>query len=302
MIALLLTTLLAFALGCAVIPPATNALLAYKLRDINHTWNESLRIYENHVRFTRRKPRFDAEKVERSMAIWAQRQVRLVNAKKLSHEQVLALRMVGIIEAPPGGSDPIYELPHEPEVRAKYSLPCSTPLRLGCGVTLGVTAAVLAASSANPVTVASGLAAAAIMACIFLCDMRVRLIPREMCALFAVVAVVFSLSVGGLEGLVRSCATALGMYLVLTLVNKVMSGLSCSPAIGDGDMRIIPLLCVFSGLTGTMYGFAGASVVMALVAAATVLFKGGNRKSYVPYAPGLSCWAAIGLLTQVACV
>lgn len=302
MIALLLTTLLAFALGCAIIPPATNALLAYKLRDINHTWNESLRIYENHVRFTRRKPRLDAEKVERSMAIWAKRQVRLANAKKLSHEQVIALRVVGVLEMPTGAKDPIDELPHEPEVRAKYSLPCSAPLRIACGTTLAITMAVLMASSGNPVTVVSGLLAAAIMLCVFLCDMRVRLIPREMCALFALAAVVFSLSVGGIEGLGKSCMTAMGMYLALTLVNKAMSAVSCSPAIGDGDMRIIPLLCIFSGLTGTMYGFMAASVLMAAIAAVTVLFKGGNRKSYVPYAPGLSCWAAIGLLTQVACV
>lgn len=302
MIALLLTTLLAFALGCVVIPPATNALLKYKLRDINHTWNESLRIYENHVRFTRRKPRFDAEKVERSMAIWAKRQVGLANARKLSHEQITALRVVGIIDTPATGEDPFRDLPHEPEVRAKFSLPCSVPLRVACGATLGLTASVLMASNASPVTVASGLLAAGIMLCVLLCDMRVRVIPREMCALFAAVAVTFSVSVGGLEGLATSCMTAMGMYLALSLVNKVMSAFSSSPAIGDGDMRIIPLLCIFSGLTGTMYGFLGASIVMAVIAAVTVLFKGGNRKSYVPYAPGLSCWAAIGLLTQVACV
>ncbi len=302
MFPLLLTVLLAFLTGCLAMPPATDKLLQYKMREINHTWNENLRIYENHVRFTKRKPRFDSEKVERSMAVWAKRQIALVNAKKLSYEQVLALRVVGIVPIPDGPDDSARELPMEREVRAMYSLDCTLLTRLACGGVLALLAVAIVAEGAATASIVSGLMAAAVMECIFLCDMRARIIPWQACIAFGALAAVFCFSIGGMQGLVTSCCIAVGMYLLLSLVNKAMSTLSCSPAIGNGDMRLIPLLCIFSGLTGTFWGFAGASVLMALIAAVTVIFKGGNRKSYVPYAPGLSCWAAIGLLTQIACV
>ena len=134
----------------------------------------------------------------------------------------------------------------------------------------------------------------------FLCDVQARLIPWQLTMLFGCASAVFSLSVGGLEGFATSAIVAFAMYLLLNVTDSLMQYLNGSPAIGSGDLRFIPMICLFSGLLGTFWGFVGASVVMGLIALIAIIFKGGTRKSYIPYAPGLSCWFAIGLLTQLS--
>ncbi|MGN0037547.1 MAG: prepilin peptidase [Coriobacteriales bacterium] len=295
-------TALAFAAGFFIVPYASRELLIYKYQEINRSWNSSLEDYRHHLLFTRRKPSTDGERVEREMALWGKRQITLVTAGKLSYEKVCALREAGVLPTRPRARDPSLALPREREVEESYRLNLTLPLRLGCGALLAAAALALGLSDAPPLAVASGIAAGALMESIFLCDMRARIIPWQLCLLFGVAGVVFSLSVSGLEGLGISLFTALGMSILLQVTNRFMGYLSGRPAIGDGDLRLIPMICIFSGLAGTLYGFVGASLVMGLVAAATVLFKGGNRKTYVPYAPGLSCWYAIGLVTQLACI
>lgn len=299
-IAFFLIVALAFAAGFFLVPFATRELLLYKYEEINRTWQRSLEDYRHHLLFTRRAPSLEGERVEREMAQWGKRQITLVTGNKLSREKVDALREAGVLPSRPRARDPSPALPREREVEALYRLPLTLPLRLGCGSCLAAAAFALGLSGTGPLTLASGLLAGALMEQVFLCDMRARLIPWQTSALFGIAAIVFSLSVSGLEGLGVSLFTALGMSLLLQVTNRFMSFLGGRPAIGDGDLRIIPLICIFSGLAGTLYGFVGASLAMGVVALATVLFKGGNRKSYVPYAPGLSCWYAIGLITQLA--
>ena len=295
-------TALAFAAGFFLVPYASRELLIYKYQEINRSWNQSLEDYRHHLLFTRRKPSADGERVEREMALWGSRQLTLVTAGKLSYEKVCALREAGVLPVRPRARDPSLSLPREREVEESYRLNLTLPLRLGCGAFLAAAALALGLSTAPAPAVACGIAAGALMESIFLCDMRARLIPWQLCLLFGVAGVGFSLSVSGLEGLGISLLTALGMSVLLQVTNRVMSYLGGRPAIGDGDLRIIPMICIFSGLAGTLYGFVGASLVMGLVAAATILFKGGNRKTYVPYAPGLGCWYAIGLAAQLALV
>ena len=292
---------LAFAIGFYVIPPATRNFLAFKYQEIEDAWNESLQAYEKHVLFTKRKPSLSAERVERSMAQWAQHQIQLFNAGKLTYEQVLALRAVNAIPNPQEGVDPALKLPRDSDMRAKYQLECTLAMRLACGLFLAVVAAVLIYSDVGIPGTVSGLVAGVLMISTLICDMQARIIPYQFCIVFGIAAAIFALSVSGPQGLIGSLIAAGAMYAALYLVNRLMSYLSGSPAIGNGDLRFIPMICLFSGLAGTLYGFFGASVVMALVAIWAVLFKGGNRKSYVPYAPGLTCWYAIGLLAQASC-
>ncbi|MGN0073320.1 MAG: prepilin peptidase [Coriobacteriales bacterium] len=295
-------TTLAFAAGFFLVPYASRELLIYKYQEINRSWSRSLEDYRHHLLFTRKKPSIDGERVEREMALWGKRQITLVTAGKLSYEKVCALRDAGLLPSRPRARDPSLSLPREREVEESYRLNLTLPLRLSCGALLAAAALALGLSGASPPAVASGIAAGALMESVFLCDMRARIIPWQLCLLFGLAGVLFSLSVSGVHGLGVSLVTALAMSLVLQITNSAMSYLGGRPAIGDGDLRFIPMICIFSGLAGTLYGFVGASLVMGLVAAATILFKGGNRKSYVPYAPGLSCWYAIGLVTQLACM
>ncbi len=291
--------IVAFALGYAVVPSATKQLLIFKYKEINKDWMENLRSYANHVSFVKRKPAFDGERVEKGMAKWAARQVILVNGGKLSYEKVAALREVGVIGQVPHGKNPVSLLPKEHEVAASYRMNCNLPLRMICGASLALIAAFLALADVGILACLSATVAGAVMISTLLCDMQARLIPWQLCIAFGAASVIFAACMGGVSSIATSIACAAAMYILLNITNCAMQFVSGSPAIGSGDLRFIPMICVFSGLTGTIWGFMGASVVMALIALTTVLFKGGNLKSYVPYAPGLSCWYAIGLIARV---
>ncbi len=300
MSASIIFVIVAFALGYAVVPSATKELLIFKYKQINKDWASNLKDYANHVRFVRRKPALDGERVEKGMAQWGARQVALVNGNKLSYEKVAALRRTGVIGHSAREPDEALALPREREVEQTYHLHCTIGMRLVCGLCLASVAALLAMGGANPIACISGLAAGAAMVSTYLCDMRARIIPWQLCYGFGFASLIFAASSGGgIEGVGISVACAAGMYLALCLANQMMQFLHGSPAIGDGDLRFIPMICIFSGLSGTIWGFMGASVVMALIALATVLFKGGNLRSYIPYAPGLGCWYAIGLMTRI---
>lgn len=289
----------AFALGYAIVPDATKELLVYKYGEINKKWNESLNEYANHMRFVCRKPAFDGERVEKGLAEWGARQIVLVNGGKLSYEKVCALQNAGVIGAHARSRDPT-RIPKEREVEASYRLNCTIPIRLACAVGLCGTALATAMGGINPVGCFGALVAGMSMEATFLCDMRARLIPWQLTLAFGCAAAVFSLSVGGLKGFAASLVVAFAMYLLLKITNSAMQCLNGSPAIGNGDLRFIPMICLFSGLAGSFWGFMGASIVMGIIALIAVAFKGGTRKSYVPYAPGLSCWFAVGLLTQLS--
>lgn len=291
--------IVAFALGYAVVPNATKELLVYKYGEINKRWEENLRGYANHMRFVCRKPAFDGERVEKDLARWGARQVVLVNGGKLSYEKVCALQDAGVIGTHARSRDPTVAL-REREVEASYRLNCTIPMRLACALCLCATALAATMSGINPAGCAAALVAGMAMEATFLCDMRARLIPWQLTGIFGVASAVFALSVGGIQGFATSLAVAFAMYLILNITNSFMQYLNGSPAIGSGDLRFIPMICLFSGLMGTFWGFVGASVVMGVIALIAVLFKGGTRKSYIPYAPGLSCWFAIGLLTQLS--
>lgn len=288
----------AFALGHLVVPDATKRLLAYKYTEINSKWLEDLHSYARHLDFVGRKPGFDGERVERGMAEWGARQIVLVNGGKLSYEKVRALRDAGVIPPPTQSRDPTEDLPREQEVAISYRLHITMRMRLLCGTCLALIAALLAGTATGPIGCIAGITAGAAMESTFLTDMRARLIPWQTSLAFGVAAALFALDLHGLEGLGISLLVAVGMYLLLSFTNTAMQFVSGSPAIGGGDLRFIPMICIFSGLAGSIWGFIGASLVMALIALVTVLFKHGNRKSYIPYAPGLSCWFAIGLFVQ----
>lgn len=288
-----------FALGFLVVPDATKRLLAYKYGEINRQWSQNLADYARHLKFVGRKPETDGERVERGMAQWGARQIVLVNGGKLSYEKVCALRDSGVIPPLAQSRDPTRNLPREQEVEASYRLCCTMRMRVACAACLALVAAVLSAGNASPLGCLAGVSAGAVMEATYLCDMQARLIPWQTSVVFGIAGALFALDMHGLEGLGASLATGLGMYLLLNTANTAMQFLNGSPAIGGGDLRFIPLICIFSGLAGSIWGFIGASLVMAVIALATVLFKNGTRKSYVPYAPGLSCWYAIGLVSQV---
>ena len=299
---LVIFVIVAFALGYAVIPSATKKLLIFKYQEISKDWLESLNSYANHMRFVRKKPALDGERVERSMAQWQARQVVLVNGGKLSYEKVAALRDAGVIGAATRGHESTFLLPHEHEVEASYHLRCTLPMRILCGVSLAAVAALLALGDANSLACASGTFAGAVMIATFICDMQARIIPWQLCLAFGATSFVFAASISGASGVITSLGCAFAVCLLLNLTNCAMQFFTGSPAIGSGDLKFIPMICIFSGLTGTIWGFMGASVVMALIALVTVLFKGGNLRSYVPYAPGLGCWYAIGLIARIAAV
>ncbi len=307
------------AAGAAVLPNLASKMLAYKLSTIKEAWAENLSAFTE--RFPDGMPRA-LDKLSREdaeTAAWARRQVAQVAAGNLFPYQVERLREAGVV----GANKDIADLDLTPAAdEARYALAPSAAERALTGaaaaafalaVFLPLTGAGAQLLGMDPSPTALGAAgwrywaAAACGAAMWLAllaavriDLRVRLLPVELCLAIAPLAALTALLAGGLQALAAGAACGALLYMLLAAANMLMSRTGSLAAVGRGDMRLIPLLAVATGPAGTVLGFSAAAVLMAALAIAA-LARGGNRHSYVPYGPGLALWALTGLYAQLLC-
>lgn len=131
-------------------------------------------------------------------------------------------------------------------------------------------------------------------ACI--CDIKARIIPWETCFALLGLAVPFRLAMGNVSGLLQSICLALAVLLALVTCNVVSRRLHSSTAIGLGDLRLIPALCLFGGLDGSFLGIFACTLFMGCYAILALAMKWATPKSGIPLAPGLALWFALGTL------
>lgn len=176
------------------------------------------------------------------------------------------------------------------------------PVRAACGVFLAV-GSFICCFLVHPVAVVVGCLAAFLMESMMLTDIKARIIPVELTGAFAACAVVFALVVGSVEGLCASLAVGVGVLVLLVLADALSRRLGGRVGVGMGDKRLAPCIAVLSGVRGTVYGFAAASLLAFLFALFILAVKRGDRTSTIPYAPGLALWCYVGLFMQtVVCV
>lgn len=137
----------------------------------------------------------------------------------------------------------------------------------------------------------------ALMEAACICDLRARIIPWELCLAALGLAVAYCLVRDGISGLLCSILLALVLLMMLACCNIASRHLHSSTAIGLGDLRLIPALCLFGGLEGSLLGMFACALLMGCYAILVLAMKWATPHSGVPLAPGLTVWFAIGSLS-----
>ena len=302
-----LLTVLAALWGACGMPRAVDTLLKHKAEAMASYW-ESMRF---ELASYMENGKID-DSCPKEVVKWAMRQRTQAGGKKLTREQTCALKEMGLVCE----TTETESLPTSEKAYAAYSLEATPLTRAACAVacsimpdlcTLMAATDLLGSELALPAgALIAGTVAWVIMCAVLACDIKARLIPWQLCAALMVVAALFALcgpSEGGpaFMNLAMGALIGLLVYIACRAVNGAMRFLTGAGAIGQGDLRLMPALCVLCGMYGSLVGFAAATVVM-LILAVVALVKGATKRDYIPYAPGLAVWALCGTLAQLACV
>jgi leader peptidase (prepilin peptidase) / N-methyltransferase len=152
------------------------------------------------------------------------------------------------------------------------------------------------ALAGDPARQALWLAAVGIALAWSCCDVRARLLPLELSAAFAPVAICWQ-ALGGLESLAWSLAMGAMMALIFLALGKLYSLIGADHAVGGGDMRLAAPVGVACGAAGMLPGLAGAAAALALHLARIRISSGGlSRSTGIPMGPMLAAWALCGML------
>lgn len=178
--------------------------------------------------------------------------------------------------------------------------PFAAPLiacRFLCGTGLACMAA-LCWNFMEPLPCSLALSGFALMETACVCDLKARIIPWELCLVMLMLAIPFRLATGSVEELVASVALALLLLFLFEACNLVSRRLHSSTAIGLGDLRMIPALCMFGGLEGTLVGMFSCSALMGAYAVLALAMKWATPRSGIPFAPGLAVWFVVGVFAS----
>lgn len=178
-----------------------------------------------------------------------------------------------------------------------FAVPMPT-CRIACGTGLACMAA-LCWSKMGALSCSLALSGFAIMETVCVCDLKARVIPWELCLVLLVLAVPFRIATGSAAEFAASVALAALLLLLFETCNLVSRRLHSSSAIGLGDLRLIPALCLFGGFEGSLLGMFSCSVLMGAYAILALAMKWATPRSGIPFAPGLAVWFAIGSLASV---
>lgn len=139
-----------------------------------------------------------------------------------------------------------------------------------------------------------------LMETVLICDLEARIIPWELCLGALAFGLPFCYSIWGSSGVLSSAALAALVLACLFLCNMASAHMRSSPAIGAGDLRLIPALCLFGGFQGSMLGMLACSMAMGIFAVLVLALKWATPRSGIPMAPGLMLWFVIGVLSAGA--
>lgn len=166
--------------------------------------------------------------------------------------------------------------------------------RLLCALPLAIAAA-LSRAHLEPAPGLFAVLGLAFMEAVLLCDLRERIIPWELCAGMLACALFFQLAAGAGSELLASALFALVLVAALSLCNIASRHLSEPAAIGAGDLRLIPALCIFGGIQGSFLGMLACAVLMGAWALVLLFMRRTTPRSKIPLAPGLTLWFVVGV-------
>ena len=200
-------------------------------------------------------------------------------------------------------------LQHEMLVRKNYTFEPNCVQRILCGATCAALgAAVLVICSHNLIvaksfhecavsTFAIGLSCATgiLLTSICACDLKARIIPYQLCWAYAATSVVWVILLKPVTEVVVSLCVAVAVAVVLWIVERAAYAITGASAIGAGDRRLAPIIAFQTGANALLAGLLTMSLVGAFMAVRAIA-HGGTRKTYIPFAPALYAWVAVGIV------
>ena len=289
-----LLLIFSFIIGFFTLPVICDRLLKHKRQEITESFERNLASYKY---VQENKPHVPEKRIT-AVSKWAEIQVNQNKMGKLEPWMANKLAESGII-------DRVFDEEHYVKIDTdKWSFDATHIDKFLCGLLCFFSAFVinLPVLLCPYFSVAShqGLAclfATLLMLCIVLivlCDKRVMIIPYQVCLASIPLSILCAFINVGFEGIFSSIITTLVITGLLYSISLIFSIFGIKGSIGAGDIRIIPWICLACGMTGSIAGLIACFVFLALQAIFLLIRKKGNRKTYLPMAPGLLIWLIVG--------
>lgn len=141
--------------------------------------------------------------------------------------------------------------------------------------------------------------ACACMGALLACDLREHVLPTELVGAFLVLAIVFRLSIDGLQGIVIAGLPAGLVAAALLVINRLRTHRGAGEIVGSGDLRMLVPLALFSGAAGFVTGLLACMLLMGLLAFVQLASGSVRRDTQIALAPGLAIWLFVGTLVPL---
>lgn len=282
-------TIVSAGIGAGALPDLTDAVLRWKRKLVEKAFEDGIESFED---AKEHHDDVDAGKATEASR-WAEDMARNERLGKVEPWMAERLEKAGVIEK---AREPERYLPCE---REKWSFGCGIGSRVACGALGGAFGALMLSPvvtcGVSPWAAIPAVVLLAITLILVLCDVRTKTLPWQLCALAAVPSIALALVVWGFGGFAQCAAAAAVMTLALGAISYVAGAFGLDGGIGRGDMRIIPWLVLPLGANAAIWGALACFAVMLVGAAAKLVVKKASFGDYVPMAPGLLAWLAVGM-------
>ena len=274
----------AFLSGTFVLPTLTDKLLRLKYAHMDKSWY--LRLENSRQNKGNKHSKRDKT--------WLENQVRAYRSGKLNKTRAQALYECGAINT----IDNVMILQSKKDEAISYSFTPNLWQRTCCGASCASLGIILTAIGATVLNVSLASVIAVLLTSICVCDLRARIIPYQLCGLYAVVSLAWVLTAKTFADIPFSLYVALASAVGVAIIEQIAIRITGESAIGAGDRRLIPIIAFQVGMSGLIAGLL-AMCATGLVMAICTLIRGGNRRSYMPFAPPLYAWVIAGTITCV---
>lgn len=222
---------------------------------------------------------------------WLRSQRIALASGKLCRERAVMLEQTGMV-ASIGDADSLSTLAEE---RRLFTFSPRLLERLGYAAIAAAGPLVFALSGAPISTIAVDCYLSLVLTFILICDVRARIIPYQACIAYGLGALAWVLLAQSFDVALTSMALALASAIVLQATERAALRFTSVSAIGAGDRRLIPLICLQVGIAGFIPGILGLCAVAGAMAVAAIA-RGASKRSYLPFAPALVAFAMAGTL------
>jgi prepilin signal peptidase PulO-like enzyme (type II secretory pathway) len=290
------------------IPSFANAMLKSKQKQIASYWDASYKNLQEWKRTHDMLPSSSAKGKEGALGIWVEGQSIAAHCGHLSSGQLGRLEKAGFKFA--GGIGNCDDL----EQRFSFAPRPSIRIAIPIFFTLVELAVVSLVPASDPHLLAYlffAFTACSTAALATIIDLRVRIIPWELCLAATASGIAYQFICHGPATALVSTAFAAATLALISFSERIANRTGLIGSIGGGDIRFLAPCVLFGGIpfglfegsvaaAGAAIGLFCMCVPYVLYTAVGLLSKRFTLKTYQPYAPWLSVWLVSGYIVSCA--